>query len=116
MKFQRWTLGKGTVRVRVDDDSNTLIAECYTTHNGHRYTYNKEERESVAKFIVQSPALYLAMELLKKGKARIETSSISDFSEFCYNGIRYPINGNEWNTVIDLIGWERVKKDLGIEE
>jgi len=31
-----WTLGKGLVRIRTEDSSATLVAECYTTQNRNR--------------------------------------------------------------------------------
>ena len=55
-----WTLGKGTVRVRTEENEQghtRLVAECYTTNQGIRYPYDFEEREANARLIASAPEL-----------------------------------------------------------
>lgn len=56
--------------------------------------------------IHEAPALLLAMKLVMAGVARIEGN------EFCFDGIRYSIVGDDWSHVFDIIGWNRLRSAL----
>jgi hypothetical protein len=56
--------------------------------------------------ITAAPAMELALKLIEIGAARIERSG--SLSEFCFDGIRYVMNG-DWNALIGVIGWDRAQ-------
>lgn len=65
--------------------------------------------------IAEAPAMDLALQLIACGAARIERSPSGRLNEFCFDGIRYCLNG-DWNALFDVIGWDKAiaaTKDIG---
>lgn len=63
-----------------------------------------EMADANARLIAAAPAMELALQLIAEGHARIERTG--DLREFCFDGIRYAMNG-KWGQLFDVIGWDR---------
>lgn len=111
----------------VDREGNVVFARqlpCYGTHQqsaedamsgkGIPEEWNAAEINSRAYadevLRAQAPAMLMALELISLGLARIERSG--QLQEFCFNGLRYILNGN-WTDLINVIGWDKVQKEVG---
>ena len=62
------------------------------------------ETNASARLIASAPAMDIALRLIADGHARIERCG--NLREFCFDGIRYCMNG-DWNALITVIGWEK---------
>ena len=65
-----------------------------------------------ARLIAAAPAYKLALDMLMAGVARIERSPTCSFVEFCFDGLRYPVNGDDYGRVLDVIGWDKARAAL----
>ncbi len=83
------------------DHGETFRTICHTALN-QRQRKNPLNMGDAA-LIADAPAMLLALEMVQRGKARIEAR------EFCFNGLRYSVSDNDWGRVIDAIGWEKCR-------
>lgn len=74
-----------------------------------------QAQDGNALLCAESSAMYLALELMAAGKARLVRSESGQLVEFVFGHIAYVLSDadDRWTLVITAIGWDRVYRELG---
>lgn len=110
MDFERWGMGGAIPRLR-DPSDHGLLTRCLKwakvvlgrEHHAHWF---KELDHPDARLIAAAPAMDLALQMLTLGVSRLEING--SLQEFCFNGIRYCLNG-DWDALLNCIGWNEAR-------
>lgn len=75
---------------------------------GHPCALSRQKIEANARLVSNAPAMSLALEMIRVGVARFETST----GEFCFGGLRYMVSDGNWTGLFDLIGWIKAERSV----
>lgn len=104
----------------IQDEKGRWIAESKGPHGDDSLQYFPETEsemlataELICRAVNSFEAMDLALRMIAAGIARIERSGT--LQEFCFDGIRYCING-DWAGLFSMIGLARARKALELSE